>query len=219
MLVLILNYTEGEIMKHEWRKHEKDFYVPKKKPAKVTIPQFKFFTISGEGNPNSDSFPDYIEVLYAISYAVKMSPKKGNAPTGYFDYTVYPLEGVWDLNEEAKKNYDGTLNKDDLIFKLMIRQPDFVTDEFASKIIEQVKEKKKLPLLDKLSFETIDEGECVQMLHLGSYDDEPASFALMEDFATQEGIDRKSKIHREIYLSDARKVAPEKLKTVLRFQV
>ena len=206
-------------MKHEWRKAEKQFYLPKNKPEVVEVPPFRFFTITGEGNPNSDEFPDYVAALYALSYAVKMSPKKGLAPAGYFDYTVYPLEGVWDITDEAKKRFTGTINKDDLVFKLMIRQPDFVTADFAGQMIEMTKKKKPLPLLDQVQFETITEGQCVQMLHLGSYDNEPASFEIMEEFAAAQGLTRLSKIHREIYLSDARKVAPEKLKTVLRFKV
>ncbi len=206
-------------MKHEWKKKEKKFYLPKNKPEILEIPEFKFFTIEGEGNPNNNSFPEYIGVLYSLSYAIKMSPKKGIEPKGYYDYTVYPLEGIWDLNEEAKKNYNGTLNKDDLIFKLMIRQPGFVTEEFAQKILEITKVKKTHELLDKVKFETISDGLCIQMMHLGSYDNEPESFKQMEEFSANEGFQRISKVHREVYLSDARKVAPEKLKTVLRFQV
>jgi len=126
-------------MKHEWRKKEKHIYLPKNKPKTVVIPEFKYFTIEGEGNPNGDAFPEYIGVLYSLSYAVKMSYKKGIEPNGYFDYTVYPLEGVWDIKEEAKKNFTDTINKDDLIFKLMIRQPDFIDSDFANKIIELTK--------------------------------------------------------------------------------
>lgn len=206
-------------MKHEWRKHEKEFYLPSKKPEKVMVPAFKFYTIEGKGNPNDDFFAEYIGVLYALSYAIKMSPKKGNAPQGYFDYTVYPLEGVWDINDEAKANYNGTLDKDSLVFKLMIRQPDFVEDDFAAMILEQVKQKKPHDLLEQVKFEKIEEGACIQMMHLGSYDDEPASFKLMEEFATSETLRKKSMVHREIYLSDARKVAADKLKTILRFKV
>lgn len=206
-------------MKHEWRKKEKDIYLPKNKPETIQIPEYKFFTIEGAGNPNDDHFPEYIAVLYSLSYAVKMSPKKGLEPKGYFDYTVYPLEGVWDLNEEAKKKFDGKFNKNDLVFKLMIRQPDFVDVHFAMMMLEQTKQKKPHDLLNKIKFETIVDGECVHMMHLGSYDDEPESFKQMEDFAENENYSRISKVHREIYLTDARKVAPEKLKTVLRFQV
>jgi hypothetical protein len=203
-------------MKHKWKKNEKHFYLPKNKPELISIPKFRFFTIEGSGNPNNDFFAEYIGVLYSLSYGIKMSPKKGIEPKGYFDYTVYPLEGVWDLNEEAKKSFNGTINKNDLVFKLMIRQPDFVESDFALQVLEYTKKKKPHDLLEKVRFEEIIEGDCIQMLHIGSYDDEPASFRIMESFAEQEKYRRKTKTHREIYLSDARKVSPEKLKTVLR---
>ena len=206
-------------MKHEWRKKEKGIYLSKSKPEIIDVPKFKFLTIEGEGNPNSDHFTECIVALYSLSYGIKMCPKKGIEPDGYFDYTVYPLEGVWDINEEAKKVFAGTINKDDLVFKLMIRQPDFVNADLVERIRAMTKEKKSQDLLDNVKFEDIKEGKCVQMLHLGSYDNEPATFKIMEDFAVESGIKRLSKVHREIYLSDARKVVPEKLKTVLRFQV
>ena len=206
-------------MKHEWRKHEKNLYLPKNKPEIIDVPKLNFFSIKGEGNPNSESFGDYIAVLYLLSYAVRMSYKKDYIPDGYFDYTVYPLEGAWDTNEEAKKNFNGVLNKDDFIFNLMIRQPSFVTEKFAGEIISLTMKNKPHELLSKVKFESIDEGKCIQMLHLGSYDNEPASFELMEKFAEEQGLVRESKVHREIYLSDARKTAPKKLKTVLRFGV
>jgi hypothetical protein len=206
-------------MKHEWRKQEKKVYTPKNKPEVITIPEFKFFTIKGEGNPNSESFQEHIGVLYSLSYAIKMSPKKGLEPKGFFDYTVYPLEGIWDIKEEARKNYNGALNKDDLVFTLMIRQPDFVDDSYAQQMMEITKKNKPHEFLDKVKFKKIADGRCIQMMHLGSYDDEPASFQLMEEFAEQMDLKRKSKVHREIYLSDFRKVPKEKLKTVLRFQV
>ncbi len=206
-------------IKHEWKKNEKQFYLPKSKPELVNIPKFKFFTIEGNGNPNDDFFVEFIGVLYALSYSIKMSPKKGIEPKGYYDYTVYPLEGVWDLNDEARKSFNGTINKDDLVFKLMIRQPDFVDHNFAFQIIEQTKKKKSNALLEQVRFEEIIEGTCIQMLHSGSYDNEPESFKRMEEFAEQKHYIRSSKTHREIYLSDARKVAPDRLKTVLRFNV
>ena len=207
-------------MKHEWRKQEKSIYMPKTMPGIVNIPAYKFITIEGAGNPNSDHFAEYVSVLYPISYAVKMIPKKQNAkPAGYYDYTVYPLEGVWDINEEAKKTFDGTINKDDLVFKLMIRQPSFLDDTLFNEMLEVTKAKKPHTLLDKIKFETFTEGKCVQMLHIGPYDNETESFKVMEDFTQNENLLRVSKVHREIYLSDFRKVAPAKLKTVLRFQV
>ncbi|WP_298486770.1 GyrI-like domain-containing protein [uncultured Maribacter sp.] len=206
--------------KHEWRKAEKALYLPKTKPELIEVSAQKFITISGAGNPNSQHFANCVSVLYPISYAIKMNAKKMKQPSiGYFDYTVYPLEGLWDLNEEAKKRYNGTLNKDDLVFKLMIRQPDFVSQDFFSEMLALTKKKKPHSLLENLKFETITDGKCIQMMHIGHYDDEPKSFKLMEQFALEQGVERLSKAHREIYLSDFRKVAPEKLKTVLRFQL
>ncbi|WP_299434717.1 GyrI-like domain-containing protein [uncultured Aquimarina sp.] len=207
-------------VKHEWRKSEKRMYLPKTNPEKIQIPEYKFVTIEGEGNPNSDFFAEYIGVLYAMAYAIKMNLKKEKTkPKGYFDYTVYPLEGVWDLNKEAKKAYNGTFDKDDLVFKLMIRQPNFINETFFEQMRNQVKEKKPHKLLRNIKFEKITDGECVQIMHIGSYDNEPESFRLMEAYAKKENLTRLSRTHREIYLSDFRKVAPEKLKTVLRFKV
>jgi hypothetical protein len=206
-------------MKREWKKDERAFYLPKEKPELVILPEFGFFSIRGKGNPNDALFAEYIGVLYSLSYAVKMSGKKGFAPPTYFEYSVYPLEGVWDLDEEGRKNYDGKLDKNALVFNLMIRQPDFVTPDFGNEIIERTKTTKPHRLLEQALFERIEESRCVQMMHHGSYDDEPGSFAEMEKFAGEQQVRRKSLTHREIYLSDARKVEPDKLKTVLRFQV
>jgi hypothetical protein len=206
-------------MKYEWRKQEKNIYLPKNKPELVNIPTFQFLSITGEGNPNNEAFSEYIGVLYSVSYAIKMTLKKRAPLKGYADYTVYPLEGVWDINEAAKKNFTGTINKDDLVFNLMIRQPDFVNQAFVKEMIELTIKKKHHPLLEKVKFEKITEGKCIQMMHIGSYDNELQSFQLMEAFADQNNLSRESKIHREIYLSDFRKVAQEKLKTVLRFKV
>ena len=206
-------------MKHDWKKNDKQFYLPKNKPETIVVPKFNFYTIEGKGNPNDDFFADYIGVLYSLSYAIKMSPKQGVAPDGYQDYAVFPLEGVWDIDEEAKKNYNGTLDKNALVFKLMMRQPDFVSAGFALEMIERTKKKKPHQLLEKVKFETIEDGLCVQMLHEGSYDSEPASFMKMKEFADAKNLERISYSHREIYLSDARKVPADKLKTVLRFMV
>jgi hypothetical protein len=206
-------------MAHEWKKVEKEIYLPGTKPEFKVIPPFRFFSIKGQGDPNDKAFAEYIGVLYSLSYGVKMSPKKGSAPTGYFEYSVYPLEGVWDISEEAKKSKSTKLDKSTLVFNLMIRQPDFVTDSFAAEIISQTKKKKPHRLLDSVIFNTIKEGSCIQMMHIGSYDDEPASFRLMEDFCEKNNYSRESKIHREVYISDARKVSKDKLKTVLRFKI
>ena len=206
--------------KHEWRKKEKAIYLPKNKPELVDVPTFKFIVIRGEGNPNSDFFSECIGVLYSLAYVIKMNLKKTDTtPDGYNDWTVYPLEGVWDISEKGRNNYTGKLDKDELVFDLMLRQPNFVDETFFSEMLEMTKRKKAHQLLDRVKFKSIKEGRCIQMMHIGSYDDEPASFKLMEEFASNEGLVRKSKVHREIYLSDFRKVPIEKLKTALRFQL
>lgn len=204
-------------MKYEWRKQDKDLYLPKNDPEIITVARFKFLMIEGKGNPNDADFAEAIGVLYSLAYAVKMLPKKDIIPNGYFDYTVFPLEGIWNLEEEARELEK--LDKNSLIYTLMIRQPDFVTDELAKDVIKNVKIKKPHPLLGKVKFASLEDGLCVQMLHLGSYDDEPKSFSMMEDFCLQNNLSRTSKIHREIYISDPRKIQPDKLKTVLRFNV
>ncbi len=206
-------------MKHEWRKKEKEIYFPKNKPEVIHVPEFKFLTIEGEGSPANESFSDHIGALYAVAYAIKMTLKKEtDPPKDYVNYTVYPLEGIWSLNEEAIKKFDGTINKEDFIFKLMIRQPDFVDRHFFKKMLDVAKKKKPNLLLEKVKFEKIKDGRCIQMMHLGSFDHEPATFKIMEDFAKENNWTRLAKDHREIYLSDFRKVATEKLKTVLRFK-
>lgn len=204
-------------MKHEWRKREKEYYIPKEKPQLVEIPEFKFFTLKGQGNPNTEAFKECIGVLYSLSYAIRMMPKKGITPDGYFEYTVYPLEGIWDLTEQGRLNE--TLNKDELIYKLMIRQPDFVTEETVKMAMEIVKKKKYHPLLEKVEFESIKDGLSVQMLHVGPYDDEPRTFSFMKDFCIENNLEIKTLAHKEIYLSDFRKTEASKLKTVLRYSV
>ena len=173
--------------------------------------------IDGQGNPNDPFFGEYIGVLYSLSYAVRMSHKAGFAPQDYFEYTVYPLEGVWDITEEAKQDFS-KLDKDTLVFTLMIRQPGFVTDSLFRKALEHTKRKKPHELLDQVRFEKLKEGRCVQMMHHGSYDEEPASFQQMKEFCTENGLTRASQKHREIYISDPRKVPAEKMRTVLRLQ-
>lgn len=204
-------------MKYEWRKKEKEYYIPKEKPQLVEIPEFKYFTLKGKGNPNTEAFKECIGVLYSLSYAIRMMPKNGITPDGYFEYTVYPLEGIWDLTEEGR--LEETLNKDELVYKLMIRQPDFVTEEVVNIAMEIVKKKKPHPLLEKVEFESIKEGLCVQMLHVGPYDDEPRTFSVMKEFCTENNLEIKTLAHKEIYLSDFRKTEASKLKTVLRYLV
>lgn len=206
-------------MKYEWRKNEREMYLPPKKPVLVDIPNFCFLSIHGSGNPNNPFFTECIEALYAVAYTIRMSHKKGLQPENFYEYTVYPLEGVWDISEEAKTSWNGTLDKDELVFNLMIRQPEFVTQEFAKQAQEWAHTKNANQCIEKIEFTSCTDGKCVQMLHLGSYDNEPESFQIMEKFCSDNGLQRASRQHREIYLSDPRKVAPEKLKTVLRFKV
>lgn len=204
-------------MKYEWKKEEKQLYSPKPIPELITVPKQKFFTLKGQGNPNSDSFAEKIGVLYSLAYAVKMMPKQGYIPDGYFEYTVYPLEGLWDLTEEGRKSE--ILNKNEFLYTIMIRQPDFVVPDVVEKAFETVGKKKPHPLLDEVIFETLEDGLSVQMLHLGPYDNEPQSFKLMNEFVANHNLEKRMLVHREIYLSDARQVQPEKLKTVLRYMV
>lgn len=204
-------------MKFEWRKQEKNLYSPKEKPDLITVPQQKFLMISGKGNPNDEEFSEKIGVLYSLAYAVRMMPKQGYIPDGYFEYTVYPLEGIWDLTEEGKQS--NTLNKDELLYTIMIRQPDFVTQEVVNKAFENVKKKKPHPLLNDVTFETMEDGLSVQMMHIGSYDDEPQSFEQMKKFIKENNLEITTLKHREIYISDARKTEKSKLKTVLRYIV
>lgn len=207
-------------MKHEWRKLEKNVYLPKMRPELIDIPEYRFLTIKGEGHPGSEYFNDCISALYSLSYALKMTLKKvDQKPENYCDYTVYPLEGIWDLNEEAKRNNTSHFDKDDLVYQLMIRQPDFITDKNFKEILQMTMKKKPQKLLEEVKFEGIRDGQCIQMLHVGSYDNEAASFSIMEEFTKEQNLIRESKDHREIYLSDFRKVPAEKLKTVLRFKV
>ena len=206
-------------MKIEWKKIDRQYYLPRDRPEEIIIPSFRFFTICGEGNPNDPFFGEYISALYSLSYAIKMSPKQGCAPANYVDYTVYPLEGIWDLTDIGKRMHDGALDKNELKFKMMVRQPEFVTEEYAKETIEKTKRKKPNKLLYHVEFETLEEGKCIQMLHIGSYDAEPESFKLMEDYAREHNLKRIEKKHKEIYLSDPVKTEKERLRTVLRFQV
>ena len=146
-----------------------------------------------------------------------MMPRNGIDIDDYYDYVVYPLEGLWDLKEEARGNE--ILDKNKLVYTIMIRQPDFVTEEVFNKAIEIVKKKKPHSLLDNVKFESIEEGKCVQMMHIGSFDEEDKTFEVMKNYCNDNNLEIKSKVHREIYISDFRKTAKDKLKTVLRYMV
>ncbi|WP_017210590.1 GyrI-like domain-containing protein [Clostridium beijerinckii] len=204
-------------MKYEWRKEEKEIYLAKEKPALVKVPKAKYFCIKGKGNPNDGDFSNRIAVLYSLAYAVRMMPKSGFIPDGYFEYTVYPLEGLWDMTEVGKSSE--VFNKDELIYTIMIKQPDFVNEEVVKKAFEIANKKKADKLLEEAYFDEIEDGLSVQMLHIGSYDNEPETFSKMKDYINENNLKIKSLVHREIYLSDARKVEIDKLKTVLRYTV
>lgn len=192
-------------MKHEWRENEADVYLPEVKPALINLPKYKFLTLEGKGNADSESYTEIVVALYAMSYGIKTC-KKAIKPEGYFDYTVYPIETIW--NSDDNESY-----------KVMIRQPDFVTTELVEKIRTLTLEKKSHGIYNRVNFEEIEEGKCIQALHLGSYKRENETIEIMEKFAATSKVKKSSKAHRKIYLSDARKANPEKLKTVLRFQV
>ena len=206
-------------MKHEWKKNEKHIYLPPAKPVIVEVPSYNYFCLAGSGNPNSVFFEQCIEALYAVSYAVRMSYKKGLEPPNFYEYTVYPLEGRWDIPDQAKNSATGVIDKDQLVFTLMIRQPEFVFPVFAQQAKEWAQKKKNNPLITQIQFTQCTEGKCVQMMHVGSYDTEQESFAIMEAFCQKNGLQRKSRQHKEIYIADPRKTAPEKLRTVLRIAV
>lgn len=204
-------------MKHEWRKKEKKYYLPKNKPEIVDIEKFKFIQIKGSGNPNSEEFSEKVGVLYSIAYAIKMMPKKNITPEGYFDYTVYPLEGIWGLDEEGIKKE--IFDKNHLVYNLMIRQPDFVTNEVFDLAMNITKKKKINRYLEEVEFGEINEGMCVQMMHVGPFDEEYRTFEIMKEFCLNNNLSIRDKNHREIYISDFRKISQEKLKTVLRYMV
>lgn len=204
-------------MKHEWRKHEKELFMPKEKPEIVNVPPMNFIKISGAGDPNKQDFADRVGTLYPIAYAIRMMPKNGYTPEGYFEYIVYPLEGVWDLSEEGRKK--GTLDKDELVYTIMIRQPDSVTREVFERAVEIAKRKSSNPLFDEVRFETITDGLSVQMMHVGPFDEEYKTFEKMKEYISENNLKLRTLVHREIYISDIRKTEQEKLKTILRYLV
>ncbi|WP_313509285.1 GyrI-like domain-containing protein [Enterococcus sp.] len=205
-------------MKYEWRKQEKDVYLPKK-PGVLMLPAYNFISISSQGDPNRPAFSQQIEALYSVAYSIRMGLKKGTIGTTPFEYTVYPLEGVWTTANKP----DGPVRKDELIYKIMLRQPDQVTEDMFQEQLMQVKKKKDNPFLDQLIFERYEEGLVLQALHVGSFDTEAATFAQMAEVLQQAHLAMRPTMdsfqHREIYLTDPRKTAPEKAKTVLRWAV
>ena len=203
-------------MIYDYKMRDKRIYLPKAKPEIIVLPTMNFIMIDGEGSPDAPEFSERVEALYAIAYAIRMSYKSENVPSGYFEFKVFPLEGVWDLIDYTK----GAEDKNNYKYTLMIRQPEFVNRTVfeAFKQITMAK-KKTNSFISEVGFGQIEEGSCCQMMHIGPFSEESKSFELMEAAVKDLGFERKSKIHKEIYLSDPRKTVPEKMKTVLRFQV
>jgi hypothetical protein len=201
--------------KQDYAKDFKDYYLPKTLPSIVEVGEMPFIMISGQGDPNGEEFGEVMGALYSFAYTIKFLNKGKDVPQGYYEYRVFPLEGVWDLGDVTKPITD----KSNYVYTVMIRQPDFVNEALFKKTREELKKKKPNPFLDKAVFGSSAEGLCCQMMHIGSYDSEPASFAQMTEFCCRNGYTRTEMTHREIYLSDPRKTELDKLKTVLRFKV
>jgi len=199
---------------------QKELYAPKTTPSIITVPAMSFIMVDGKGNPNtSASYASAVEMLYGLSYAIRMNKEE----VGYFEYVVLPLEGFWQLDDGGAFKGNGAIgDKDKLVWTSVIRQPDFVTQTVFEKAKEKVAIKKPALDLSRARLETYDEGLCVQAMHLGPYDDEPATIAAMEAYAKSEGFANDINVtrrHHEIYLSDPRKVAPDKMKTVIRHPI
>lgn len=200
-------------MKKEWKKHEKELYGAKRVPSQITIPEQKFIMISGKGNPNDSDFSDKVGALYSLAYAIKMDYKRSKPESDIKDFTVYPLEGIWKQTEGEK------LIKEKFEYTIMIRQPDVITEGFFISALNRVKVKKPNPLYEDIRFDTMQDGECVEVLHVGSFDNEPLSFAKMDLLLKDLGLERKFDWHREIYLNNANRVKKDRLKTILRYSV
>ena len=205
-------------MAEKWEIKKDALYRPSADvPQIVDVPEIPYAVVSGSGDPNeSEDFAQAVEALYGVSYAIKMMPKKGIVPEGYFEYTVPPLSGLWDM--EPGREFDPS-RKSELRWTLLIRQPSFVDENLFERARSMAAEKKGGDAVRKLRFESMREGLCCQFLHVGPFDEEPASFAKMADFLAAEGYERSERSHHEIYLSDFRKTAPEKLKTILRVRI
>ena len=202
--------------KYEWRKTEKDFYLAKAQPAAIDVPAMNYFVVDGAGSPADEEFQAVVGLLYTLSYTIRMMPKSGWTPPDYQEYTVFPLEGLWRMDSDAWKP-GCVLDKSKLQYRLMIRQPWFVTQDVVERARTSALKKVSAELLARASFETMSDGLSVQMLHVGPYDTEPETFAAMNEFMREHGLSRTEQVHREIYLSDPRRVAPEKNRTTLRY--
>ena len=207
-------------MAFDFKKEYKEFYMPKKQPEIVEVPKANYIAVRGTGDPNEEggAYKQAIGVLYAVAYTLKMSYKTDHKIAGFFEYVVPPLEGFW-----WQEGVDGINYADKAAFKWIsvIRLPDFITREDFDWAVETASKKKKLDC-SSAEFLTIEEGLCVQIMHIGSFDSEPESVALMDKYLAENGGENdisESRLHHEIYLSDVRKSAPEKWKTVIRHPI
>ena len=207
-------------MTFDYKKEYKEFYMPKNQPEIVMVPFMNYLAVRGKGNPNTGD-GDYqraIEILYALAYTLKMSYKTSYKIEGFFQYVVPPLEGFWWQAGVDGIDYN---NKDTFQWISVIRLPDFITRTDFEWAVQTAREKKGLDC-SVAEFMTVEEGLCVQMMHLGSFDTEPASIARMDAYLQEQGYENdfgEGRFHHEIYLSDARRVAPEKWKTVIRHPI
>ena len=204
-------------MAFDYKKEYKEFYLPKNKPEIITIPPMNFISVRGKGNPNEESgaYKESIGLLYGIAFTIKMSKRGDHKIDGYFDYVVPPLEGLWWQSDTEGIDYS---RKDDFEWISMIRLPEFVTEKEYEWAVSEAAAKKNTDY-SKVEFLTYDEGLCVQCMHIGPYDDEPATITSMNTFAKSQGyaLDMDGyRRHHEIYLSDARRCKPANLKTVIR---
>ena len=206
-------------MPFDFKKEYKEFYMPGRKPSIVDVTKANYIAVSGKDDPNEEDgdYKKAIEVLYAVAYTLKMSYKTDHKIEGFYEYVVPPLEGFWKQGDNSEMNY---ADKSSLEWISVIRLPDFITEEDFRWAVETAEKKKKLDCT-KAEFLTLEEGLCVQIMHIGPYDDEPESVLQMENFAEEQGyvIDMGQRLHHEIYLSDPRKSPPEKWKTVIRHPI
>ena len=207
-------------MAFDFKKEYKEFYLPKDQPGIVDVPKMNYLAVRGQGDPNDKNgeYKQTIGLLYGIAFTIKMSKKTDHRIEGYFDYVVPPLEGFW--WQEGIEGIDYG-HKENFRFISVLRLPDFVTEEDFDWAIEEAARKKKTDF-SKVEFFTYDEGLCVQCMHIGPYDDEPATVEKMHACMEEQGyvLDiTDQRMHHEIYLSDARKTDPQKLKTVIRHPI
>ena len=207
-------------MPFDFNKEYKEFYLPKNKPQIVNVPKAKYIAIRGQGNPNEEggAYQRAIGILYAVAYTLKMSYKTDYKIDGFYEYVVPPLEGFWWQDGICGVDYS---KKDEFNWISIIRLPDFITRENFDWAVKATSEKKKIDC-SKAEFLTIEEGLCVQIMHIGSFDDEPATVTLMDKYLEENGYEKDfsdTRLHHEIYLSDPRKSTPDKQKTVIRHPV